>query len=200
MEAKMTTKEILNKAENLKLRFARMKKEDKNRGAYSDDIFSKFEANSKFNINERKMAEYYRLLRQEVRTKVGKREKYEKQCLEFLRNFKLTRELDMPISGDDLLKFVNLESDIDKLHEEAYALIKISRYVSYIFMYTRLKDSAALQKDIKMSYEVLEELEDISPEKPYSWRHQKILGGIFNKKCEEITSIWKKYDKDDEWN
>ncbi len=198
MESLMTTKEIVNKAENLKLRFAKMKKEDKLRGDNDNDIFLKFEACTKLNNNERKMAEYYRLLRKEAKVKKEKRNLYQKQCFNMLKSFKLTREQDKPISRDNLLKFVNLESDIDQLHKEAYVLIKISEYTSYIFMNSRLKDSAALQKEINESYKVLGELEAISPDKPLSWRHQKILGGIFNKKCEEITSIWQKHSEEGE--
>jgi len=198
MEERMTIKEIESKIENLKIRFSKMKKEDKLRGDNDNDIFLKFEARSKFNNNERKMAEYYRLLRKEAKVKKEKRNLYEKECLAMLSSFKLTREQDKPISRDNFLKFVNLESDIDQLHKEAYVLIKISEYISYIFMNSRLKDSAALQKEINGSYEILGKLEVISPDKPLSLRHQKILSGIFNKKCEEITSIWQKHSEEGE--
>ena len=43
MEERMTIKEIESKIENLKIRFSKMKKEDKLRGDNDNDIFLKFE-------------------------------------------------------------------------------------------------------------------------------------------------------------
>ena len=193
MEERMTIKEIESKIENLKIRFSKMKKQDKQRGIDDEDVFLKFEKISKFNSTEMKMAEYYRLLRQEAVVKVAQRVKKEKQILSLLKSFKLVREGGNPIAGEELFKFLDLESKIDSLHNEAHAIREVSRFISYIFINSRLKDSKSLQRDTNKTYDILGKLEDISPEKPLSWRHVKIMGAIFKKEITEITSIWNQF-------